>query len=124
MRTFERVIPYVCFAFILYLCFPVERFPVRESKFEQDLRATYMQSRIEAVSNTKCWGWVHPSQATEASHAMLQSVRSGALIHAPALWPLEVATALKAGPRLRLPMHCPSLSPLRLASIACTVDFR
>ncbi len=38
--------------------------------------------------------WVHPGQATDATQEMLQSVRAGAAIHVPALWPLEVANAL------------------------------
>jgi len=38
--------------------------------------------------------WVHPSQATDATGAMLEAVRNGADIHVPALWPLEVANAL------------------------------
>jgi predicted nucleic acid-binding protein len=46
--------------------------------------------------------WVHPSQATEATRTMLQSVRSGAVVHAPALWPLEVANALLVLTRRRI----------------------
>ena len=38
--------------------------------------------------------WVHPAQATDRSQALLQAVREGALVHAPALWPLETANAL------------------------------
>ena len=38
--------------------------------------------------------WVHPAQATESTQAMLQSVRGGAVVQVPALWPLEVANAL------------------------------
>jgi predicted nucleic acid-binding protein len=38
--------------------------------------------------------WAHPGQATAATQAMLQSVRDGATVHVPALWPLEVANAL------------------------------
>jgi len=38
--------------------------------------------------------WVHPAQATDATQALLKSIRSGAGIHVPALWPLEVANAL------------------------------
>ena len=38
--------------------------------------------------------WVHPAQATAATQALLKSVRSGAAIHVPALWSLEVANAL------------------------------
>ena len=38
--------------------------------------------------------WVHPAQATEATQAMLESVREGAVAHVPALWFAEVANAL------------------------------
>jgi len=38
--------------------------------------------------------WVHPAQATPQTEAMLQAVYSGAVVEAPALWPLEVANAL------------------------------
>jgi len=38
--------------------------------------------------------WVHPAQATDRSQALLQAVREGAVVHAPALWPLETANAL------------------------------
>ena len=38
--------------------------------------------------------WVHPAQATPQSEAMLQAVYDGAVVEAPALWPLEVANAL------------------------------
>jgi predicted nucleic acid-binding protein len=38
--------------------------------------------------------WVHPAQATSSSQALLQAVDDGAIVHAPALWPLEIANAL------------------------------
>jgi predicted nucleic acid-binding protein len=38
--------------------------------------------------------WVHPAQATPKTEAMLQAVYDGAVVEAPALWPLEVANAL------------------------------
>ena len=38
--------------------------------------------------------WVHPSQATPETVAMLESVAEGAALEVPALWPLEVANAL------------------------------
>lgn len=38
--------------------------------------------------------WIHPSQAVEATTAMLQSFRTGAVVYVPALWPMEVANAL------------------------------
>src|ERR1043166_540919 len=38
--------------------------------------------------------WVHPAQATPPTDAMLQAVYGGAVVEAPALWPLEVANAL------------------------------
>lgn len=39
-------------------------------------------------------GWVHPSQATEETAAMLEAIAGGATLEVPALWPLEVANAL------------------------------
>lgn len=38
--------------------------------------------------------WVHPGQANRETAAMLISLAQGAVIVAPALWPLEVANAL------------------------------
>ena len=38
--------------------------------------------------------WVHPAQATPQTEAMLQAIYHGAVVEAPALWPLEVANAL------------------------------
>jgi predicted nucleic acid-binding protein len=38
--------------------------------------------------------WVHPAQATSQSQALLQDVCDGAVVWAPALWPLETANAL------------------------------
>lgn len=39
-------------------------------------------------------GWVHPSQATKHTVAMLDAIADGATLEVPALWPLEVANAL------------------------------
>jgi predicted nucleic acid-binding protein len=39
-------------------------------------------------------GWVHPAQATTQTAAMLDALSEGATLEVPALWPLEVATAL------------------------------
>lgn len=38
--------------------------------------------------------WVHPAQATDATQEMLCTIAEGAIVHVPALWPLEVANAL------------------------------
>ena len=38
--------------------------------------------------------WVHPAQATGASQALLDALCDGAVVEAPALWPLEIANAL------------------------------
>ena len=38
--------------------------------------------------------WVHPAQATPQTEALLEAVYNGAVVEAPALWPLEVANAL------------------------------
>ena len=39
-------------------------------------------------------GWVHPTQATSETAAMLDAIEAGAVLEVPALWPLEVANAL------------------------------
>ena len=39
-------------------------------------------------------GWVHPTQATKQTAAMLDAIADGATLEVPALWPLEVANAL------------------------------
>jgi predicted nucleic acid-binding protein len=38
--------------------------------------------------------WVHPAQVTSRSQALLQAVCDGAVVCAPALWPVETANAL------------------------------
>lgn len=38
--------------------------------------------------------WVHPAQATLQTRMLLQAVYDGALVEAPALWPLEISNAL------------------------------
>ncbi len=38
--------------------------------------------------------WVHPAQATSGSQALLRALCNGAVVHAPALWPIETANAL------------------------------
>jgi predicted nucleic acid-binding protein len=38
--------------------------------------------------------WVHPAQATTQSEAVLDLAAGGAVVRAPALWPLETANAL------------------------------
>ncbi len=39
-------------------------------------------------------GWVHPAQATARTGELLDAVQGGAVVEAPALWPLEVGNAL------------------------------
>jgi predicted nucleic acid-binding protein len=39
-------------------------------------------------------GWIHPSQATTQTAAMLDAIGNGAMLEVPAIWPLEVANAL------------------------------
>lgn len=39
-------------------------------------------------------GWVHPTQATTETVAMLDAVADGAILEVPAIWPMEVANAL------------------------------
>ena len=45
--------------------------------------------------------WVHPSQATTHTAAMLDAIAGGATVEVPALWPLEVANALTVLTRRR-----------------------
>jgi predicted nucleic acid-binding protein len=45
--------------------------------------------------------WVHPAQATHETVAMLDAVEAGAVLEVPALWPLEVANALRVLVRRR-----------------------
>jgi predicted nucleic acid-binding protein len=46
-------------------------------------------------------GWVHPGQATPQTDSMLEAIVDGAVVEAPALWPLEVANALTVLTRRR-----------------------
>ena len=46
-------------------------------------------------------GWVHPSQATVHTGAMLDAIAEGATLEVPALWPLEVANVLSVLQRRR-----------------------
>lgn len=46
-------------------------------------------------------GWVHPGQATPQTDSMLEAIVEGAVVEAPALWPLEVANALTVLTRRR-----------------------
>lgn len=39
-------------------------------------------------------GWVHPSQSTVQTAAMLEAIAEGATVEVPCLWPSEVANAL------------------------------
>ena len=47
-------------------------------------------------------GWVHPAQATKQTDAMLDAVDGGDTLEVPALWPLEVANALRVLVRRRI----------------------
>lgn len=46
------------------------------------------------VDASVAMAWVHPAQATNSSKTLLDEVHDGALLEAPALWPLEVSNAL------------------------------
>jgi predicted nucleic acid-binding protein len=46
-------------------------------------------------------GWVHPAQATAHTGAMLDAIAEGSTLEVPALWPLEVASALTVLQRRR-----------------------
>ena len=45
--------------------------------------------------------WVHPAQATKETAAMLEAMTAGAVAEVPALWPVEVANALRVLVRRR-----------------------
>ena len=84
--------------------------------------------------------WVHPSQATPETHAMLDAVADGATLEVPAIWPMEVANALLVlarrgkldddarqialgwlkGLPLRIDADAPSLAFSRLSELADT----
>lgn len=51
-------------------------------------------NRAFVVDASVAIAWVHPSQATAHTDAMLSALSDGATVEAPALWPLEVANAL------------------------------
>ena len=85
-------------------------------------------------------GWVHPAQATTQTAAMLDAIADGAALEVPALWPLEVASALTVlvrrrkltkeereiglgwlrGLRLRVDHEMASLAFSRLSELAAT----
>ena len=46
--------------------------------------------------------WVHPSQATELTEQLLEDAKSGAAIHVPSLWHLEIANGLLVAVRQKL----------------------
>jgi len=48
------------------------------------------------------FAWVYPSQASDATNALLADVEAGATIVAPPLWFLEVANGLLAAQRRKL----------------------
>ena len=51
-------------------------------------------TRAFVVDASVAIAWVHPSQATKETAAMLDAIADGATLEVPALWPLEVANAL------------------------------
>lgn len=67
--------------------------------------------------------WVHPSQATKESDALLEQVAGGVRVVVPALWPMEMANVLlvlERRKRLAAGERAAALSALR--SLAFTVD--
>jgi predicted nucleic acid-binding protein len=50
--------------------------------------------RIFVADASVAVAWIHPSQATPQTAAMLDAIAEGATLEVPALWPLEVANAL------------------------------
>jgi predicted nucleic acid-binding protein len=85
-------------------------------------------------------GWVHPSQATHQTDAMLEAIAEGSTLEVPAIWPLEVANGLTVlvrrrklsegerrtglgwflGLRLRIDHEMASLAFSRLSELAAT----
>ncbi len=47
-------------------------------------------------------GWVHPSQANELTRRLLEEATSGAAIHVPSLWHLEISNTLLVFVRRKL----------------------
>lgn len=47
-------------------------------------------------------GWVHPAQTTELTRRLLEDAKSGASVHVPSLWHLEIANALLVAVRRKL----------------------
>jgi predicted nucleic acid-binding protein len=47
-------------------------------------------------------GWIHPSQATDLTRELLDRAKEGVAIHVPALWTLEVASALLVAVRRKI----------------------
>jgi predicted nucleic acid-binding protein len=60
--------------------------------------------------------WVHPSQATALSRALLGDVEAGAVIHVTSLWPLETGNALLVAVRRKLITDTQRKSALSLLS--------
>ena len=60
--------------------------------------------------------WVHPSQATALSRALLAGVEAGAVIHVTSLWPLETGNALLVAVRRKLITDTQRKSALSLLS--------
>jgi predicted nucleic acid-binding protein len=47
-------------------------------------------------------GWVHPTQATELTQRLLAEAKTGAPVHVPSIWHLEIANALLVAVRRKL----------------------
>ena len=60
--------------------------------------------------------WVHPSQATELTARLLADVETGATVHVPSLWPLEIGNALLVAVRRKLMTDNQRKSALALLS--------
>jgi predicted nucleic acid-binding protein len=98
--------------------------------------------RVFVADASVAVGWVHPSQATRQTAALLDAIAEGATLEVPALWPLEVANALIVlvrrrklrederqaglgwlhGLRLRIDHDAASLAWSRLSELAATYN--
>lgn len=68
--------------------------------------------------------WVHPSQATTQTNALLLQIGQGTQVVVPALWPLEVANALLALERRKKLTAEERVTALKaLQALAFTLDY-
>jgi predicted nucleic acid-binding protein len=68
-------------------------------------------------------GWVHPSQSSELTKELLEAAKSGAAVHVPSHWHLEIANALLVAVRRKLMTEAHRQSGLTLlAQLRLVID--